>query len=362
MHFRHIATLALATVGVMFTLPSSASETFSAQIEDGSVMVTPARCFEDPCSTVEVALTGTFEAAITGAEIQFSNIVVANDNVGFSLPSEPNSSVNGTVNSATFEFDGDVLSVSGMVDQRAFDGPLYSYYFEASVTDTLSNQFDQKHYYLATQDLRKCVSPLCGGIFIQKVNRRAMRCPDGEVQKSCYIGEFDWRKLGSNPFGVVGSFDEAILLKGKPTKSLDTQFGNVGRFEAEAAFQHFGSDASKGKYAGLQNNGILCITSPCFSFDMLKLNSNKTRKLSGIDYSQLDADKNIVEQVQQNMANGETVIAFGTKNRVKGFAGKGLEFVVKSVYLPIIAKIPTEPEECLIGACDAPPKPIFPLP
>ena len=344
MNLKYLATL-LFTGAATFTAPSIfASDTFSAEISEGNVTATSPYCREKKCPTSTAELTGMFDVTITGDVITFSNIAVSAQDLGFSLPENPNSAAGGTVNSATFTFDGEILSVQGTVDQRAFDGPLYSYNFEASVIEPWAQKFDQKNYFLATQDFRKCVSPLCGGIFIQKVNRHAMRCPDGRFKKSCYVGEFDWHKIGRNPFEVATA-NTAILLKGKPTKSKDKSFGNVGRFEAEAAFQQFGDHiAYKGHYAGLRNNGIVCITTPCFSFDRLPLNSHRKSKLSGINFSQLDIDKNVLEQAQQRMANGEAVIAFGTTQRVKDFAGPGLEFLIQSLFMPINATIKIEPK------------------
>lgn len=45
-------------------------------------------------------------------------------------------------------------------------------------------------------DDRDCLSPLCGGFWIDAVNHREQRCPDGTVATSCYVAEIDYAAMG----------------------------------------------------------------------------------------------------------------------------------------------------------------------
>jgi hypothetical protein len=49
------------------------------------------------------------------------------------------------------------------------------------------------------RDFRRCVSPMCGGWWVSRVNHASMRCPDGTVGTSCYIASVEWVELGLTP-------------------------------------------------------------------------------------------------------------------------------------------------------------------
>jgi hypothetical protein len=44
-------------------------------------------------------------------------------------------------------------------------------------------------YYTIRRDLRRCISPLCGGWFISRVNKKQTRCADGSRANECYVAE-----------------------------------------------------------------------------------------------------------------------------------------------------------------------------
>ncbi|MDO6421370.1 DUF6748 domain-containing protein [Saccharophagus degradans] len=323
-------------------------------IDEGNVVVTPARCFPETCESTVAALTGTFNADINGTDITFSSIDVSvTPNVGFSLPANPNTSSNGTTRQAKFELNGDTLSVKGIVDSRAFDGPLYEYSFTASVSDN----FDAHGFFTATQDLRKCVSPLCGGIYVKAVNKRLTQCADGTRKPQCYIGTPNWEKLGFNPFahaGDTGPFTP-ILLKGE-ISALDTKpYGNLGEFTATAAYRPATNNPARGKFVALMNKGIFCITSPCFSTDEFILNTDKTRVISGFDLNPTGASGKDVDAAYNEYGNERPIIAAGYNKRVQELHGVGVSFIANQFYLPISGpKTCDEGYSLVEGKCQTP--------
>src|SRR5690242_5771385 len=46
-------------------------------------------------------------------------------------------------------------------------------------------------YYEITADFRKCASPMCGGFFLDRLNRSETKCHDGHYQTACYTPELD---------------------------------------------------------------------------------------------------------------------------------------------------------------------------
>src|SRR5687767_32432 len=47
-------------------------------------------------------------------------------------------------------------------------------------------------YFLVRQDRRRCISPLCGGYFVKRVNQSWTPCADGRRMRECYVAEIDW--------------------------------------------------------------------------------------------------------------------------------------------------------------------------
>src|SRR5687767_8167105 len=48
-------------------------------------------------------------------------------------------------------------------------------------------------YFLVRQDVRRCISPLCGGYFVKRVNQSRTRCANGRWMRECYVGEIEWK-------------------------------------------------------------------------------------------------------------------------------------------------------------------------
>lgn len=337
---------------IQFCNAQTSSTTFA--IDEGSVVVTPARCLPESCESDMATLTGAFNAEIVGSSITFSNIDVSvSPNVGFSLPQNPNTSSNGTTREAEFELNGDTLTVNGVVDSRAFDGPLYEYSFTANANDSL----DAHTFFTATQDLRKCVSPLCGGIYVKAVNQRLTRCADGKRKRQCYIGTPNWEELGFNPFAYAGGTDPftPILLKGDISALVTNPYGNLGEFTAQAAYRPATNNPTRGRFVALLNKGIYCITSPCFSTDEFILNKDKTRVISGFDLNPTGATQEDVNAAYNEYANERAIIATGYNKRQQELHGVGVSFIANQFYLPINwPKTCNEGYSLVGGTCQTP--------
>ena len=77
----------------------------------------------------------------------------------------------------------------GVIDEslRTTDVPAE----EADLTGTANSTF----YRVTHPDLRRCVYPLCGGYFTERVNQKTATCSDGTAQPECRILEFDYAAL-----------------------------------------------------------------------------------------------------------------------------------------------------------------------
>lgn len=306
--------------------PPPSSEIQHFDITQGKVTVQPVFC-RRPCEAQSGEFTGSFDAVFARDRILLSNIVLKSE-VDFKLPEDPYTGVGGAVHHAKHYFDGRTLVLEGSVDQSAFDGPIVTYSLIAEVAEEAAG-FDPHGYYLARQDYRKCSAPLCGGIYLKAINGKALQCLNGSRQRECYIGTPDWSKLGFNPFGEgVG---EELLLKGQLFDDV-----NLGRFVATQAAFAAGKKNPKGTFYAVENNGLMCISSPCFSFDEYTLNSKKpAQAISEVDLSRTGASDEFIEIAFQLMADDEPVVIVGKNQRYHGFSGVGVRLVATQFYLPV---------------------------
>jgi hypothetical protein len=129
---------------------------------------------------------------------------------------------------------------------------------------------NQWGYYTVRRDFRRCASPESGGFFIKQNNLKATPCVDDVFRNECYVSSIDWSslKLGLDKLAKVQNQDGSrMILRGT---IVPVDFGGTGQFgelRVKEAFIAATDALFKGTFVALKNNGIVCITIPCFSTD-----------------------------------------------------------------------------------------------
>ena len=311
-------------------------------ITKGTVTVTNSG-FGGIQKTTLASLSGSFVAFLPGGatELFFSSSDVSTfPSVNFSLPNDPNEDSNGTIRDATFRFDQAGLFVDAVIDQRAFDGPLIEYSFTAvAVTGEIGKSFDASDLYSARPDFRECLSPVCGGWFVKKLNRVKTRCADGTRQRECYVASANTKDFDFSDTRTP-SFEEQTpyIFRGELSEEEFGGLGNFGVFMATEIYQSVSSDNASGRFYGLEDLGILCITSPCFSYDAHVLNRKRVVDISNLDFSAVNADAELIDTVQQNLFDGDVVLVSGRTRGIQQFSGKERELVANQLYLSLSFK------------------------
>ncbi len=331
--FKHLffSLTLISTCAVNFA-SAQTSNTHAFGVTEGSVTVTPAWCPVNPCVSTSAAMSGSFVAQITttGDHILFSSSsIVTRPDVDFQLPADPNEDSNGVVRDIAFTFEGDAIKAKGVVDSRAFDGPLVEYQFVARTTT-------RSQVFTARPDYRKCVSPLCGGYFVKLVNQKLTRCADGSLQSECYVASVVYGDGTINAGASSFANKTPFLLIGAILPKAYDGFGNLGLFVAKEAYRSATQNSASGSFYGVTNNGLMCITSPCFSYDEVLLNSaNRITKLSDVNLEMSGASPDDISWAYQLMADGGSLYAAGRNQKYQGFAGTGVRLVAQQFYLPI---------------------------
>lgn len=206
--------------------------------------------------------------------------------------------------------------------------------------------FPQATYYRVTRpDPRLCPSPICGGVYVERVNRRFARCADGRRDFECHAAIVDFSALGLSPAEEVAArsdfFGRRMLVRGE-LESVDLGFGiDVPTLLVQDAWRGVTeSQSDYGRYLGLFSSGIVCITHPCPSFVGFKLNGRHVGWLHEIDFDHTGATPAQLEQGLSALYEAPGLIGFGMLHTIRGPAGFGKELRMTEFYLPVVPSDP----------------------
>jgi hypothetical protein len=212
-----------------------------------------------------------------------------------------------------------------------------------SVALTVENQeFPQWGYYTIRRDFRRCASPICGGYFIKQVNLKATPCLDGVFRSECYVSAIDWSSLKVPPYQLVKIQNDdgsRVILRGNIVPVTFPGFGEFGNLRVKEAFYAATNAPAKGTFVAIKDNGIRCITTPCFSTDKLVLNKPKISPVSSIDLNQAGATQKQLDAATSEIF-GQGLIAVGKTEVVENVdpTKRDTKFVATQFYLRVEPK------------------------
>ena len=230
---------------------------------------------------------------------------------------------------------GTFLAVCGFFSQTYAQDSLSTQAVKAENTE-----FPQWGYYTVRRDFRKCISPICGGFFIKQNNLKATPCADGVFRNECYVSSIDWSSLNveSDQLAKIQSQTSSrLILRGNLVPEKFDGFGEFGKLKVKEAFLAVTNAPAKGTFVGLRDNGIVCVTTPCFSTDRLVLNKPKSSTVSSFDLSQVGATAEQIEIAEKAIFNQGLIAAGRTKKTgdVDAISGGGVNFVATQFYLQV---------------------------
>lgn len=191
-------------------------------------------------------------------------------------------------------------------------------------------------HYSIRPDLRRCISPLCGGYWITAVNRRLTPCADGSLQKECYVSGIDWQALG-----LSGSEGASLVLGSQRIDNV-SGFGPFGVLVPQEAWRPATDAVPKGTWFALRDNGMRCITYPCYSIDEQALNRHRTQTISGVDLGSVGATDSDQKAAMDALVH-DRLIAVGMNKIIpnEGPAGDGIEMSASQFFLPVTQAVDT---------------------
>jgi hypothetical protein len=189
-------------------------------------------------------------------------------------------------------------------------------------------------YYVARADPRLCPSPMCGGIWVDRVNASSTVCGNGARQGECYAASADLTRLPVDEKGRVQL--QAVITEGRAVargtlvRGLVEGSPQLDTFVvSEVWTASSGMGRALGVFHRLRDNGIRCVTTPCFSIRASVLNTPRFENVSRVVLSPTGAPlaerRRALEQL-----SGPGLIGAG---RVVRARSGGRNFVATQFYL-----------------------------
>lgn len=199
----------------------------------------------------------------------------------------------------------------------------------------MSTRSGASNYYVVTRpDLRRCIFPLCGGVFVKSVNQAETTCYDGLVAEECYVADIDWAALSLDDAALAELSDAAdtgqAIVRGT-MQTLVSQHGETGVLVAAEGWLGRARTLPVGGFYHVVDSGIVCVTWPCPSIQQMTLNVGAPQMLAGVDLGASGADAQAVSEAQAALAQGGVLVA-GAHHTITGPAGEGLVLTASEFY------------------------------
>ncbi|MEO8699808.1 MAG: DUF6748 domain-containing protein [Kofleriaceae bacterium] len=211
-------------------------------------------------------------------------------------------------------------------------------------------------FFEISQDFRKCSAPMCGGFFLDRLNRTTTTCHDGSTSAQCYTPELDLTESGLSEAARTTLVDAAnrsaidagvhALVRGRFGKTNSTiDHKALGRFIVTEIWVSQSDSVASGVFARVVDNGIRCITTPCPSTTEKGLNTSRSANISDIDFSESGLDDVALGELGNDLAQPYGYIIAGDRYSL-GHGNKGR--TATAVYRKLVEAPATA---CFVGGC-----------
>ena len=204
-------------------------------------------------------------------------------------------------------------------------------------------------YYLVRRDVRRCISPLCGGYFVKRVNQSWARCANGRRMPECYVAEIDWKGQPEIDPGKA-------LLRGDIVARRFARFGNLGALRVTETWQSPGDKPVTGTLYRVRDRGVRCITHPCLTHSATRLGFAFTMNIAGVDLAAAGASGEMISEGAAAMTKPDGVIVAGYFAPVTGPGGRAETLKATKFYLPAGSKTGGQPpgaRRCFKTGCSS---------
>jgi hypothetical protein len=135
------------------------------------------------------------------------------------------------------------------------------------------------------KDTRRCASPMCGGVFVKRVNQALTRCADGSDQAECYVYGVDLSALlltDALATNVDTKFTEKHAIVRADARYTTFNGQRIGKLKVKEAWLGAGEIDVESNVYRVADSGIRCITTPCNVVQASTLNSRDAMPINSV--------------------------------------------------------------------------------
>jgi len=188
---------------------------------------------------------------------------------------------------------------------------------EEAVEEGLTGNPSNFGYFVVTRhDMRKCMSPICGGVFVKRVNQDKTRCADGSMQAECYVSAVELKNVGLSA-REEADFRGAVesgkaVVKGAIYKK--TWNGTVlGTLKANEGWLGATGSTADGTFYRAAANDIKCVVAPCPTTTVYELNGHDDHNVIkvNLDNTADPASPEDLERAKRALATKQGILIAG---------------------------------------------------
>jgi hypothetical protein len=204
-----------------------------------------------------------------------------------------------------------VLGLVGCAAETASDSDS-----EVTAGEDLTGASNAGYYVVTHHDQRRCASPMCGGLFVKRVNQAKTLCADGTLADECYVSEIGYNGIGlsdreeSELAAAVGS--GKALIKARLYKKTFNGT-TLGTLKASEGWLGATGSAANGTFYRGADNGIRCAKAPCASLTAYGLNGADSHNVIAIKLgtTATAADADVLARAEDALFTKEGVLFAG---------------------------------------------------
>ncbi|HEU0036994.1 MAG TPA: DUF6748 domain-containing protein [Kofleriaceae bacterium] len=213
-------------------------------------------------------------------------------------------------------------------------------------------------YFEISADFRKCAFPMCGGFFLDRLNRSTTVCADGHAAEACYAPELDLSESGLS----AAAYDKLVeaanrsaampgvhaIVRGRFARTNSTPMPELGRFVVTEVWVSQSAAPSDGVFARIIDSGIRCISAPCTTILEKGLNTSRSALIADVDYEPAQLEDSVLEQVIGDLSEPHGAIIAGDRYH---FTTNGQDAKGRTATAVFRRLMETADAPCFVGGC-----------
>lgn len=153
-------------------------------------------------------------------------------------------------------------------------------------------------YYTLRPDLRLCIWPFCGGVFLRGVNLDVTRCADGSLASECYVALLDTSAI--LPETALGDLKQ-LIVRGRIALGTGTDRPQFFELRADGVWRAVTAEPVSDPVWRVSLHGGELTAVP--------LNGTEVQRLGGLDLSAVTMTPAQKAQVNQALLAGQLLAA-----------------------------------------------------